>query len=202
MASASEKDILGCQFEEWYSNFENDTLKSKIIHLDSEFMKYLTADGVYLPNNVKQSDKDYLSDDDECIVSKEQSNNNEEVNFKISLDIIEPISAALRQSQRGLFIKLNWSAPTDASWLFGNSVRCRVIDDVLLLLKSSDRIIFDIEHMFKNCIGSSRTSPDRFTLVLRNWADLTPSMEFRVFVRDCSIVGKGILIFFTHLLLH
>ena len=43
-------------------------------------------------------------------------------------------------------IKLNWSTPTDAVWVSG-TLKCETAGDVYLLLKSSDRIAFDLEHM-------------------------------------------------------
>ncbi|KAG2441184.1 hypothetical protein HXX76_004036 [Chlamydomonas incerta] len=42
--------------------------------------------------------------------------------------------------------KLNWSAPTDALWVSAtNSLACRNADEVVLMLKSSDRVSHDVE---------------------------------------------------------
>jgi predicted Zn-dependent peptidase len=67
------------------------------------------------------------------------------------------------------------------------------IDEVLMLLKSSERVSYDIEHMFDRCKDSQRKSPDEYTRVLRRWADLLPSMEFRVFISSHNIVGEKTL---------
>ena len=41
--------------------------------------------------------------------------------------------------------KLTWSAPKDAVWMTsGNTMRCSTSDEVVLLLKSSDRVAHDI----------------------------------------------------------
>ncbi|KAG2450248.1 hypothetical protein HYH02_004760 [Chlamydomonas schloesseri] len=42
--------------------------------------------------------------------------------------------------------KLNWSAPTDALWISAtNALACRNADEIVLLLKSSDRVSHDVE---------------------------------------------------------
>lgn len=47
----TEQHIRNCSFSSWYENFKRVTLKSKIIKpLPEEFIKYLHADSVYLPD--------------------------------------------------------------------------------------------------------------------------------------------------------
>lgn len=50
------------------------------------------------------------------------------------------------------------------------------MDDILILLKSSDFIAFDLQH------GANE-------LVLRRWENIDASLEFRVFVRDRCIIA-------------
>lgn len=45
------KDIDNCSFSSWYPNFKSVTFKSKIIPLSSEFIEYLNAEGIYLPED-------------------------------------------------------------------------------------------------------------------------------------------------------
>ena len=183
---ASESDILNCQFANWYASFEKDTIKSTMIKLTTDFIDYLKEDGVYIP--VKSIyEKDELSDDEEL---REVSNGDKTSHYELPKYIEEQIASVLQSSERGVFIKTNWSAPIDAAWLFGGSLKCKRIEEILMLLKSSERVTFDIEHMFDRCKDSKRKGPDECTLVVRRWADLIPSMEFRVFVSSHTIVGE------------
>ena len=59
---------------------------------------------------------------------------------------------------------------------------------VLLLLKSSDRVMHDICHAFDACPGPPR-EPVRHALTLRKWIALRPERELRCFVRQHDLVG-------------
>lgn len=97
--------------------------------------------------------------------------------------------------------KLNWSAPKDATWIAAtNSMECRTPNDVYLLLKSSDFITHDLERPFDDCDdNTSTTAADPtssenpvdipYALVLRKWVNINPSVEFRCFVRDRTLIG-------------
>jgi hypothetical protein len=157
---AKENEILKCQFANWYADFERDTIKSTIIKLPTDFIDYLKEDGVYIP--VKSIyEKDELSDDEEL---REVSNCDRASQYELPTYIQEQIASVLKSSERGVFIEMNWSAPTDAAWLFGGSLKCKRIEEILMLLKSSERVTFDIEHMFDRCKDSQRKGPDEYTL--------------------------------------
>ena len=48
--------------------------------------------------------------------------------------------------------KLTWSAPKDAVWMAtGNTTMCRNPGEVLLLLKASDAIAFDLTEAYDCC---------------------------------------------------
>jgi hypothetical protein len=73
--------------------------------------------------------------------------------------------------------KLNWSGPKDSVWISPTSnMMCDSFNSILLLLKSSDFINYDLER------GANQ-------LVLKQWYDLDKSLEFRVFVKNYRIVG-------------
>lgn len=75
----------------------------------------------------------------------------------------------------------------DAAWISATqSLKCTSPFDVFLLLKSSDFINHDLNFAFEHC---SEQEPIAFDLILREWRDLQPSMEFRVFVKDRAIIG-------------
>lgn len=57
-----------------------------------------------------------------------------------------------------------------------------------MLLKSSDFINHDLNHVYENCADESEKKV-QYDLVLRKWYDLQPSMEFRCFVKNQEIIG-------------
>ena len=76
---------------------------------------------------------------------------------------------------------------------------------VLLLLKSSDRVMHDICHAFDAC-PAPPSAPVRHSLTLRKWIALKPERELRCFVRQRDLVGLcrsvlGVSFFVTLLLL-
>lgn len=97
--------------------------------------------------------------------------------------------------------KLNWSAPKDATWINAtNSMQCTSPNDVYLLLKSSDFITHDLQHAFDDTAEEemqngdesssiSKTPSVHYHLILRKWILLNPAVEFRVFVRNRTIIA-------------
>ena len=59
---------------------------------------------------------------------------------------------------------------------------------VLLLLKSSDRVMHDICHAFDAC-PAPPSEPVRHALMLRKWISLNPERELRCFVRQHDLTG-------------
>ncbi|KNC75615.1 hypothetical protein SARC_11863, partial [Sphaeroforma arctica JP610] len=101
------------------------------------------------------------------------------------------------------------SSPRDAHWIAtGSTLRCNCVNDVLLLLKSSDFVSHDLYQPYEGCVdvnekgySPSDSHPKRtedrssglvntsYELVLRRWYHLQPAMEFRCFVRDNELIG-------------
>ena len=208
---ASPEDILACQFDRWFPHFQEHTMKSRVIPLQENFVAYLLEDGVILPA-VPDGGKfgtDELSDDEGVVEHIDDDD--------AAAAVVDDFHELTAQIVRGIadlkgevFVKLNWSAPLDASWLKGGSMKCTSSSDVYLLLKSSDRVAFDIEHMFDLCTTAATSSssssvsssgsrssgssnsvrrPDAYHLVLRKWANLNPAMEFRLFCAADAILG-------------
>ena len=59
---------------------------------------------------------------------------------------------------------------------------------MLLLLKSSDRVMHDICHAFDAC-PAPPNEPVRHALMLRKWMALKPERELRCFVRQHDFIG-------------
>lgn len=91
---------------------------------------------------------------------------------------LQQIEAKRHELGRFVFIKLNWSSPQDAQWMTG-SLKCVTLEDILLLLKSSDFVAHDLTHA---------PTHDMY-LSLRKWKSIQSSMEFRCFVKDKSLIG-------------
>lgn len=107
------------------------------------------------------------------------------------------INLAIKELGGSITPKLNWSSPKDAKWILPNSTtRCFNANDVYLLLNSSDHIVHDLDHAFDDCnddgLHVDETPKGRnidMELVLREWVDINPALEFRVFVRRNQIIG-------------
>ncbi|RYG97879.1 hypothetical protein EON65_52205 [archaeon] len=183
---ACQRDIDLCQFHEWYDLFKHVSIKSKVVPLPEEFFNYLSEDGVFtpLPSHL---DHDHLSDEEDNEESK-SSASEARAHYRFP-EVEAAIAEALDQFGRSVFVKTNWSAPLDAVWMNAGSMKCISINEVFLLVKSSDRVLFDVEKMYDMVPLCTKRRPDVLHLVLRKWANLHPSMEFRAFVFSRRLIG-------------
>ncbi|RIA96531.1 Stomatin family protein [Glomus cerebriforme] len=189
----TEQHIINCSFSSWYNVFRRVTIKSKIIKpLPEEFVEYLHADGIFLPeqNYLEESHLREVSDDEE-----EFNDDGENEPLPSFPDLEQQIWDTINEFDGSVFPKLNWSSPRDATWISAtNTLRCNSPSDIFLLLKSSDFIAHDLDHAFDDCHYDNQNDPRRnrpnaFELVLRKWYDVAPSMEFRCFVKDEELVA-------------
>ncbi|KAJ1817922.1 hypothetical protein LPJ56_001964, partial [Coemansia sp. RSA 2599] len=164
--------------------------------LEASFIEYLTSDGIVLPEDEEAPEfrnkiEDDSSDDGNGWSDDEDSG--DEPKPQPVVVNIDATSAAIREAIDRLggkvFPRMNWSAPTDATWMtYDNTLQCRSLSEVLIVLKGSDKISEDID--------GSRFLPEQemagdweHELVLRQWCNLYPSMEFRCFVRNKRLVA-------------
>ncbi|ODQ79989.1 hypothetical protein BABINDRAFT_36160 [Babjeviella inositovora NRRL Y-12698] len=162
------QDVLLCAYSAWYPKFLKHAFASHILKpLPAEFVRYLNDDGIKLPPS-------------------ESSVNDPTIPFAAFHAQLEALFTPKRS--RAYTPKLNWSAPKDATWIMlNNTMECKSVDDVYLMLKSSSHINHDLNHAFDEC---EDTAEPTFELVLREWeADLNPALEFRVYVKDKHIIG-------------
>jgi hypothetical protein len=68
-------------------------------------------------------------------------------------------------------------------------MECRTPNDIYLLLKSSDFVTHDLAHAFDDTEDSPETPHIPYHLVLRKWIMLNPSVEFRCFVRNRTLIA-------------
>lgn len=119
---------------------------------------------------------------------------------------------------KAVFIKSNWSTPSvricllilcfynisflrtnnymfkivykDATWVTPTkSLKCTSLEDVYLLLKSSDRISNDLNKV-ENL--SDNKNPFNFYLVIKRWKEINPCTEFRCFVIKNELMGNQV----------
>lgn len=152
------------------------------------FVSYLHADGIVLPpEDTPPTDDDDLefSDDSDVEEESDPSKDWEKIHSQIKSTIAELDGKVTP--------KLNWSAPKDATWMAAtNDMQCRTPNDIYLLLKSSDFITHDLEHPFDDCVPDTSYSPSptpsppqvNYNLILRQYVNFNPSLEFRCFVRN------------------
>jgi hypothetical protein len=170
---ASEADIDLCQFPVWYPLLQSHSIKSRILEVDDAFVQYLGSEGLFLPSMSKTT------------------NSTDEETVKDSLQLLhERINQVIRELGGEVMVKLNWSAPIDATWVNTNTAKCLNANEVFCLLKASDRIVFDVDKMYDLCANRTKSSPTQTYVVLRKWANLSPSMEFRMFILDKRLVGR------------
>ncbi|OQV18914.1 Cell division cycle protein 123-like protein [Hypsibius exemplaris] len=100
------------------------------------------------------------------------------------LDLKARVDEVIRKFGGAAFPKLNWSSPKDACWMLPNrNLKCSSLADILLVLKASTFVGFDLSIKVQE---AARVPLD---LVLREWSEINPGWEFRCFVKDNTLVG-------------
>ncbi|CAN3373423.1 hypothetical protein DIURU_000354 [Diutina rugosa] len=175
-------EVLACSFDQWYPKLKAYTPASKIIAIPPDFHRFLDQDSIRLPGDANNKVEEVDDSDDE---TTQQDVWSDEL-----IDFYNQVNSLVGDFP---FPKLNWSAPKDARWINANTLRCHSADDVLLLLKSSDHAGDDLTAPFSEVSEGEDKSIDTvsFKLILRRWVDINPSHEFRVFIRDGTIIGAS-----------
>lgn len=207
-------DIEKCSFSNWYPLFKKYIPQTKIIKpLPESFIQYLDQDGIRLPQGersfytddiVRNEENDYSdwgsdSDTDEHENDTAVSNKKMKTETTTEIDPLvdfpelhDKIKEIIKE-YGALTPKLNWSAPRDATWILpNNSMKCNEVNEVYLLLNASNYITHDLQHAFDECDNEEeRTRKPGLELVLRQWFNINPALEFRIFVKDGEIIGAS-----------
>jgi hypothetical protein len=104
------------------------------------------------------------------------------------------VAAAIAELGGRVVPKLSWSCPKDAVWLSPSaSLACTNPDEVLLLLRASDRAAHDLCAALPDAAAAAGvpTPAMQHVLALRRWHDLQPGREFRCFVAAGRLVGAS-----------
>lgn len=196
--------LVACECRHWYSMFEKSSIKTCFIPVEERFLNYLKSDGVVLPKSslVHSFRKDELSDDEDAV-----SVDGESVLEEDFSELSHALRNAISQFGGKAFIKLNWSAPSDASWMNAGSLSCMTNGDAFLLLKSSSKVRQYCYHVYTLNIVKitndiellelcrSRNVSVDACITVKKWANLHLSMEFRVFVVDGKLRGANKMTF-------
>ena len=144
-------------------------------------------------DSFKSDDSDTaFNSDDDFDEDKNDNNNLNKYNFP---EFEESIKNAFNDFNDKIFIKLNWSSPQDAYWCL-NKLSCENLSDVYMLLRSSDFITHDLTEPFDKCDESTEDEKNeamkslKYYLIVRKWTQISPSGEFRCFVKNDKLVGK------------
>lgn len=197
-ASAStmrEEEVTACSFDNWYAKFKDISLRSSIIPLSEDFVKFLLTDGISMPGSVGfNAAGDDAADDNDSEwgdggSDSEDGNENRQESTQVANfpELQLQVEEAIAHLGGSVLPKLNWSAPKDARWILG-SLKCDTALEVFTLLKASDFVAHDLCHSFDHC-EESRRRPEEFVLVLRRWYDLNEAGEFRCFVHSGRLVA-------------
>ncbi|KAL4223537.1 hypothetical protein ACF0H5_017008 [Mactra antiquata] len=192
-------EVLNCSFSAWYSKFKEYTVKSHVIPLPPEFIEYLLADQIVLPEQtVAMATADPDSDDDNRSAEDDIDWTTEDSLTPVAEPPSFPefeaiLKSTIKKLGGQVFPKLNWSSPKDAVWIsFDRTLMCTCLNDVYLLLKSSDFITHDLTQPFKHCSDDENLKKEttvQYDLILRKWLSMNPAYEFRCFVKHNKLIG-------------
>ena len=218
------QEKLNCSFDSWYKKFRKHTIKSRIIPINQTFIDYLKKDGLKLPpqiqnemDNYYELDSDNDSDYDNDTNFKHENENENDGDSKSNLDDINDIDYSqmdelfvkirekISDLKNSVIPKLNWSAPKDAKWINGETLKCENITQILLLLKSSQFVQHDLFYPFYGCCDyqiASTSNTDKnedekkstklefeYKLILRKYSNLHPNREFRCFIYNKKMLA-------------
>ncbi|XP_054000330.1 cell division cycle protein 123 homolog [Hylaeus anthracinus] len=172
-----------CSFSSWYPQFNKNSLKATILDIPNEVVEYLEHDAFLLP---VEATNDTLENaewtDGSPVVNEEHSVESQPTFPEFSQKIQDVLD-----NYGSIFVKSNWSSPSDATWVVPTkTLKCKTLEEVYLLLKSSDRIMKDLNSV-RNY--ADQESPMKACLVLKQWQDINPCTEFRCFVIDNELIA-------------
>eukprot|EP00762_Andalucia_godoyi_P003728 ANDGO_08638.mRNA.1 Cell division cycle protein 123 homolog len=164
-------DVFAVQ--SWYGQFADVTISTAFFECEDSFVAYLEEDAAVVDNRLFH----------------ESTKNNavEDAPYRNTLRAIEGL---LDQFGGKAFLKCLFSAPKDATWVMPtHSLQCTSLTDVLLLLKSSYAVSFDLIETEKFCDGLFSHINRNLFAVRKFDSRLATATEFRVFVRDNVVLG-------------
>lgn len=216
--SMSIEDVNNCDITSWFKILQDYTIKSQFIKIPEEILNYLRQDGpIFLPmvedkflskseiqtKNVKNKNSSQWDSNDSWASDSDDDQDGKRPNFKNFNEKLWNLKSLLTTSS--VFLKLNWSSASDAYFAIKNSKNGKVesISEIYKLLKSSDRIIHDLDrpYVYTNEFSLTRKSQDSNsifrhedyyhpTIVLKEFLpQVISKSEYRCFVRNNKILA-------------
>ncbi|CAI4219142.1 unnamed protein product [Parascedosporium putredinis] len=190
----TREHILNCSYDKWFPKYKSSCIKSRIIPLPPDFVAYLREDGIILADDDDETptmarNRTRMHEDDGSDDSDDDSPTPVPPNRRFP-ELHAKITETIQELGGSVVPKLNWSSPKDATWISPfNNLKCTTANDIYLLIKSSSFASHDLEHPFDGCAPASQPLPFTPVLVLRPHFPIQPSLEFRCFVKQRSLVG-------------
>lgn len=136
--------------------------------------------------SVDRSDLDEEDENEEEDSNGEEDEEDDSAATAESLKAVEAferlLDAEIARLGGTVLPKCNWSAPKDATWMSADeTLRCRTGAQVMLLLRSSDEVVSDIEFARAHGIAPH--------ICLKQWRAIPPALEFRCFVLAGQLRG-------------
>lgn len=159
---------------DWISLLQPHTARTLFVHLSPQYLSTLTSGHLDVTPSTLSGELERVEWSDGTVETI-QSNGTRSA----QVDPVESsIAEAIEQLGGAVCPKLDNVCPIDATWVnFDHSLKCTTVEDVLTMLKSSERVLATID-------GSKPAE-----LVLRKWINIDPRMQFRLFVRDKNLIG-------------
>lgn len=159
-----EDNYRNCYLHNWYSEFENLTIKSRFFELPSGVRNFILNTPFIIPKNLLE-----IADE----------------NYDLRhLDSLVNDTLAQFKPSRSVIVKLNSSTLDDVSYMVMNS---EVTDTMSLikLLKASNKASYEFVSPFS--IIDSKETNDTFVIGFREIIDIKPKGEFRLFFKSSKL---------------
>ncbi|XP_063994534.1 translation initiation factor eIF2 assembly protein-like [Diachasmimorpha longicaudata] len=172
-----------CSICTWYPNFAKVSIESRVLVIPDEVSQYLEHDAFVLPSEAVGKPVENGEWTDGSAVD----DSGEEAEVQPSFPEFSKQIQEVIDEFGAVFVKANWRTPLDATWVAPTkTLKCTSLEEVYLLLKSSDRISGDINTVKQLSCESGGL---KCCLVLKRWRDINPSSEFRCFVVNRQLMG-------------
>uniref|UniRef100_A0A7R9UF75 Uncharacterized protein n=1 Tax=Pinguiococcus pyrenoidosus TaxID=172671 RepID=A0A7R9UF75_9STRA len=176
-AAMSREALDACALERWYPYLRRHTLKTRFVQLSPVALSYLSEDGVTLPPKAEVSSMSTVS-----LRTSKACGNDSLAGHEQVAALVDELDEAISALGGAVFPKLRWSAPRDATWATAGSAKCLSAGDVLLLLKSSEIVLHELE-------SQEDSETVSVAIGLRKWCSMRPCNDFRCFCAAGRVVG-------------
>jgi len=184
--SLKTSDIQAADIVNWHPVLSKYTCKVVKIPIAKNVLEYLRDNGTVL---LPEYNLNKLDGDDSW--ASGPHSDDEERQLPSFPEFDQLVESGIEKLGGTVFIKLNWSAPIDATWASANQLKVSHPLHVWQLLKCSDRIQFDIERPFSYCNPPPKPNESLSTphLILKPHKPIAGGSEYRCFIRQGRVLA-------------